>query len=118
MIKSRIFLGFLAVKRNLFCLYVASFLFFTFNSFAIESCNTGTVCTLENHNSQKLVDRSEQIALCKKSLGTWKSFGNACADFCVDSAKLGSKMIRSCPAVITDSCDCGSSKCWTGKGCK
>lgn len=51
---------------------------------------------------------------CKMSGGEWKTFSNSCADKCIDPIILSETV---CLEVLTDSCDCGPKKCWTGWRC-
>lgn len=57
---------------------------------------------------------SEQLT-CSNAGGTWKTFPNGCADSC-DFVR-NSKNVA-CTQVITQGCDCGLDKCWTGTKCE
>lgn len=58
--------------------------------------------------------RGEEAYACGKVGGVWKTFSNSCVDRCYDY-KLYPK--RACLTVLTDGCDCGPGKCWTGERC-
>jgi hypothetical protein len=58
---------------------------------------------------------SDQLS-CMNAGGTWKTFSNGCADYC-EFARRNTGNIA-CTQVITESCDCGADKCWTGKTCE
>lgn len=47
-------------------------------------------------------------SICNEAGGEWKSMPDACVDMC--DAEI-------CAQVITDGCDCGHEKCWTGQEC-
>jgi hypothetical protein len=51
--------------------------------------------------------------LCEESKGSWREFGNGCADEC--SSKLEEFPI--CTQAIVFACDCGKGKCWNDKKC-
>ncbi len=46
---------------------------------------------------------------CEEQGGEWKTFPDACADFC----NAGDM----CAQVLTESCDCGPDECWDGQKC-
>ena len=46
--------------------------------------------------------------------GTWRTFPDSCADYCWSDLTMGP---RACLMVLSESCDCGLDKCWTGKEC-
>ena len=50
---------------------------------------------------------------CETENGSWRQFGNACADSC--KAKFDKFSI--CAQSLTYACDCGDNKCWNGKYC-
>jgi hypothetical protein len=49
-------------------------------------------------------------AVCEKSKGVWRQFGNGCADSC--DAKFDEFAV--CTDAIISSCDCGKGRCWNG----
>lgn len=55
---------------------------------------------------------SDTQTACKNSGGTWKEFPNSCADNCWSLVSE-----QACLDVLTDSCDCGATKCWNGTTC-
>ncbi len=52
-------------------------------------------------------------SICEESKGTWREFGNECADKC--RAQFDEYLICSEDSVY--SCDCGKNRCWNGKTC-
>ncbi|RJQ15517.1 hypothetical protein C4573_05145 [Candidatus Woesearchaeota archaeon] len=47
---------------------------------------------------------------CANQGGTWRTFGDSCADFCTNASRA------QCAQVLTDSCDCNE-ECWNGTEC-
>tara|TARA_Y100000310_G_scaffold62851_1_gene58138 strand:+ start:4586 stop:4840 length:255 start_codon:yes stop_codon:yes gene_type:complete len=47
--------------------------------------------------------------LCNLSGGKWITMGDSCVDSCFNRG--------GCDKVLTDGCNCGKNKCWTGKKC-
>lgn len=50
---------------------------------------------------------------CEAELGSWRRFGNGCADSC--RAKFDK--FSMCTQALVYACDCGDEKCWNGKYC-
>lgn len=48
---------------------------------------------------------------CTNSGGVWDVFSTSCADDC---SSIGQQQ---CPAVVTNGCNCGPTKCWNGNNC-
>jgi hypothetical protein len=78
-------------------------------------CNVGYFC----ENGVCIKDQqggpSPYQLSCMNAGGTWKTFSNGCADYC-EFARNSANI--ACTQVITESCDCGINKCWTGKTCE
>lgn len=49
-------------------------------------------------------------AICEKSKGVWRQFGNGCADSCY--SKFDEFAV--CTDTIISACDCGKGRCWNG----
>lgn len=56
----------------------------------------------------------DEMLACKNAGGEWRTFPDSCADICYNSRF---HHLRQCLQVLTDSCDCGPGKCWTGWRC-
>ncbi|MDO8740082.1 MAG: hypothetical protein Q7J54_00735 [Candidatus Woesearchaeota archaeon] len=54
-------------------------------------------------------------AECARVSGEWKIFSNGCIDSC---SLERSKEPLFCTTAMTDGCDCGADRCWTGKTCE
>ncbi len=52
-----------------------------------------------------------EAKMCNASGGTWKWFGNGCADAC------GVPVGATCTSVMTQGCDCGGDQCWNDSSC-
>lgn len=50
---------------------------------------------------------------CEAEKGSWRRFGNGCADSCRSKFDKFSM----CTQAIVYACDCGDNKCWNGKYC-
>ena len=50
---------------------------------------------------------------CEEEKGSWRQFGNGCADSC--RAKFDK--FSMCTQALIYACDCGDNKCWNGKYC-
>ena len=85
-----------------YCLYLFS-IFFLLNLFSYSQ-----IFAQSNRN----ID-FEQRAICEKSNGLWREFGNACADDCY--SKFDELAI--CSRDRNYSCDCGKGKCWNNEKC-
>lgn len=68
-------------------------------------------------NTKEKVDTGANISseeeLCRLQGGTWQQFSDACADTCA-SERDG----LMCAQVLTNSCECGPTECWTGTACE
>ena len=70
-------------------------------------------CQQKTENGSKILDNSGDE--CARVSGEWKIFSNGCVDSC---SLVRSKEPVFCTAVLTDGCDCGADKCWSGKTCE
>ncbi|MCK5021878.1 MAG: hypothetical protein KAR54_01345 [Candidatus Pacebacteria bacterium] len=62
----------------------------------------------------KPVEGSKE-SLCSNAGGEWQKFSNTCANTCSFERNKENSI---CAEVITESCNCGTDKCWNGKSCE
>ena len=65
-----------------------------------------------NANGADLSNNSALIFSCTSSGGSWQIFNSGCADTCLSQS--GPPL---CDDIKTESCDCGSDRCWDGVSC-
>ena len=78
-------------------------------------CYSGYICENGEGVGDAQGGPSADQLKCMNAGGTWKTFSNGCADSC-DYARNRRRV--ACTQAITEGCDCGTDKCWTGTACE